>query len=136
MRPPAAAVLDRLREPRLRARWPGRTGPEARFGVAGWIDEALNVAAVGEHEGAALAVEFRRVVAALPRRDVIGQPGDDIAVQVEEAHVERRAAKLEPAGMNERVSVDEIEEIGMQPGGQPRRVAVPVEDVESGRRVA
>jgi hypothetical protein len=92
--------------------------------------------AVGEHEGAALAVKLRRVVAALPRRDVIGQACDDIAVQIDSTHVERRAAYFKPTGIDERVGVDEIEEVGMQTDGQSRRVVVPVEDVESRRRVA
>src|SRR5215831_7941471 len=100
VRPPAAAVLCRLLAPQLCARCARRAGPEARLGIAGRIDEALYVAAAGEHEGAALAIELRGVVAALPRSDVIGEAGDDIAVQVEEAHVERRASKLEPAGMD------------------------------------
>src|SRR5262245_39630212 len=81
VRPPAAAVLYRLLAPRLRSRGARRAGPEARLGIAGRIDEALYVAAVGEHEGAGLAIELRGVVAALPRRDVIGEAGDDIAVQ-------------------------------------------------------
>ena len=84
VRPPAAAVLCRSLEPRLRALCARRTaGPEARLGIAGRIEQALDMAAVGEHEGAALAVEPRRAVAALPRRDVIGQAGDDVAVKVD-----------------------------------------------------
>src|SRR5262249_39220231 len=42
----------------------------------------------------------------------------------------------EPAGMDERVGLDQIEKVGMQPGRQPRRVVVPVEDIEGGRRIA
>jgi hypothetical protein len=41
--------------------------------------------AVGEHEGAALTVELRRAVTALPGRDVISQAADDVAVKVEPA---------------------------------------------------
>src|SRR5262249_36906066 len=113
VRPPAAAVLHRLLAPRLRSRGARRAGPEACLGIAGRIDEALDVTAVGEHEGASLAIELGGVVAALPRRDVIGEPGENITVQIEEAHVEGRAAKLETAGMDERIGLDEIEEVGM-----------------------
>src|SRR5262249_57016938 len=91
---PAAAVLCRLLVPRLCGRCARRAGPEACLGIARRIDEALNVAAVGEHEGAALAIEPGRIVAALPGRDVISQAGEDLAVQIEEAHVERPAAHV------------------------------------------
>ena len=67
---------------------------------------------------------------------MIGEAGDDIAVQIKKAHVERRAVYIEAAGIDERIGVYEIEEVGMQPGGQPRRVVVPVENVEGGRGVA
>src|SRR5262249_8958004 len=60
VRPPAAAVLRCLRAPRLRVRCARRTGPEARLRIAGRIEQALNMAAVGEREGATLAVELRR----------------------------------------------------------------------------
>src|SRR4030095_11495614 len=63
------------------------------------------------------------------------QACDDIAVQIDSTHVERRAAYFKPTGIDERVGVDEIEEVGMQTGGQPRRVVVPVEHVEGRRRV-
>src|SRR5262245_58448360 len=100
-------------EPRLRALRARRTGPEARLGIAGRIEQALNMTAVGEHEGAALTVELRCAVAALPGRDVIGQPADDVAVKVESAHVERHAAHLQPPRIDEWIGVDEIEEVGM-----------------------
>src|SRR5262249_10357975 len=69
-----------------------------RFRVAGRIDQALNMAAVGKHKGAARAVELGRVVAALPRCDVVIEASDDIAVDGNLRHVERLAAQREPAG--------------------------------------
>src|SRR5215470_20124586 len=85
VRPPASRLLRRLLEPRVRARLARRAGPEERLGIAGRIEQALDVAAVGEHEGAALAVQLRRFVAPLPWRDVIGEARDDIAVEVHPA---------------------------------------------------
>ena len=61
--------------------------------IARRIDQALNMPAIGEHESAALAVDPGRIVAALPRRDVITQPRDDVAVEIHLRHVERRAAR-------------------------------------------
>ena len=52
------------------------------LGIAGRVDQTLNVAAVREHKRTPLSVKLRRVVASLPRRDVISQPGNHIAVQV------------------------------------------------------
>src|SRR5262249_594117 len=71
MGPPAPLVLRRLLEPGLRVVGPRRAGPEHRLGIAGRIEQALDMAVVGKHERAALAVQLRRLVAALPRRDVI-----------------------------------------------------------------
>ena len=92
VRPPASAVLCRPLPATLRLRLARRAGPEERLGIAGRIEQALDVAAVGEREGTALSVELRRAVAALPGRDVIGDAGNDITIQLDTAHVERHAA--------------------------------------------
>src|SRR5262245_1998235 len=94
------------------------------------------MATIGEHEGAAVSEELGRLVDASPRRDVICRAGDDIAVHIYLAHVERYAAHVKLTSADERIGIDEIEKIGMQAGGQSRRVVVPVEDVEGGRRIA
>ena len=43
---------------------------------------------------------------------------------------------LERAGLRERVIQPDVDEVAVQPGCQPDRVLVPVEDVERGRRLA
>src|ERR1700738_1216371 len=95
VRPPASAVLCRPLQPRLRPGLARRAAPKERLGIAGRIEQTLDMAAIGEHEGAALSVELRRAVAALPWRDVIGHAGNDISVQLDTAHIERDAAHLQ-----------------------------------------
>ena len=72
------------------------------------------MAAICQHKCASLAVELRGLVASLPRRDVIGRARDDVAVDVEAPHVERRAAHLQLSRIDIRIGADEIEKIGMQ----------------------
>src|SRR5262249_7475379 len=70
-RRPAAGLLRRAFEPGLRVGRGRCAGPKARLRVTGRIDQTLDMSAIGEHKGAARAVELGRVVAALPGRDVI-----------------------------------------------------------------
>src|SRR5262245_25240359 len=135
VRPPAAGVLRGILPPGLRSALARRVRPEERLRITGRVEEALNVATVGEHEGRALSVEFCRLVAPLPWRDVVGEAGDDVAVEIDAPHVDRRAAHAEEPGPYERIGADEVEEVGVQLRRKARRVAVPVEDVEGGRRI-
>src|SRR5262245_9196449 len=57
MRPPASTVLRRLFQPRFCARRGRASSPEKSLGVARRIEQALYMAAVGEHEGAPLSEE-------------------------------------------------------------------------------
>jgi hypothetical protein len=100
------------------------------------VEQALDVAAVGEHERASLAEQPRRVVASAPGGDVIGHAGDHISIRPHLAHIERQAAHVEPSGMDIGVGADEVEEIGVQLGGKARGVVVPIENIEGRRRVA
>src|SRR6516165_12612510 len=129
VRPPAAAVLVRTLQPTLRRNCSGSGGPKTSLRIIGWVDQTLNVPAVGQNKSAARAVEPGGVVAALPRRDVVGQAGDDVTIQVHLRHVERRAAHHKLAGVDERISLDQIEEVGMKLRWQARRVVVPIQNV-------
>ena len=44
--------------------------------------------AVRQHEGGAFAQDLSRLVHALPRRDMVGDTCDDIAVGLDPAHVD------------------------------------------------
>ena len=43
---------------------------------------------------------------------------------------------LQPPGIDVRIGADEIEEVGMQPRREPRRVVVPVEHIKGRRRIS
>ena len=70
----------------------------------------------------------------MPRRDVVGDPGDEVGVQRDRRQVHRRAQHGQLARVHERVLQGHADEVAVQSGRHPRRVGVPVEDVE-GRRV-
>ena len=63
------------------------------------------MAAVGQHEGAALAIEFCGLITTLPWRDVVADPSHDVAVDIDLAHVgsgqgcDRRRCPSRPTGL-------------------------------------
>ena len=59
------------------------TGHEARLGIAGRVEDALDMPAVGQHELDLAAEQVRRAVAGLPRGDVVGSAGDAVDVAVD-----------------------------------------------------
>src|SRR5215469_2914575 len=115
VRPPAAVVLVRTLQPTLRRNWSSSGRPKTCLRIVWRIDQTLNVPSISQNKSAARAIEPSGVVAALPWRDVIGQAGDDVTVQVHLRHVEQRAAHHKLAGIDERISLNQIEEVGMKP---------------------
>src|SRR4030095_2453027 len=89
VRPPAPVVLRGFLQPLSSAFLACRPYTELRLRISGWIDQRLDVSAVGKDEAAARPEELRRTVAPLPRRDVIGGARDDIRFEVHLSHVER-----------------------------------------------
>ena len=51
--------------------------------------------AVRKDEGRVLAHDLRGLIHALPRRDVVGDAGDHVAVDLHAAHVDRRSVQRE-----------------------------------------
>ena len=90
----------------------------------------------GEHEARFAAEQLGAAIGVLPRDDVVGEAGDDVAVDVDGAEVDRRAEHVERLGPGEGVLEAELDEVAVQPGGEPDRFLVPVEDVEGGRLLA
>src|SRR5262249_46301461 len=117
VRPPTSTKFRRLFKPRLCFCGACGGGPKEGLGVTGRAEQALDMAAVGEHEGAAVSEELSRLVDASPRRDVICHAGDDIAVHIYATHLERYAPHVKLASVDERIGIDEIEKIGMQACG-------------------
>ena len=81
------------------------------------------MAAVRKHEGRPLAHDLRGLVHALPGRDVVGDPGDNIAVGLDPAHVDRVAVQRELAGVDKRIGEIEIEVIAVQGRREARVVS-------------
>src|SRR6516225_631558 len=90
--PPASFPLLGGSEERIGPRGIDPSDHEGRLRVCRWIEQALQVAAVRQHEGRAFAHDLGRLVNALPWRDVIGDAGDDIAVRFHLALVHGFAA--------------------------------------------
>ncbi len=66
---------------------------------------------------------------------MIGDAGDDVAVDLALTLLmsTRPAVQRQLAGIDERVGEIEIDVVAVQASRQPRRIGVPVEDVESRR---
>src|SRR5579871_4406132 len=89
VRPPGAVTGLRAAQPLLRIvrALLGHLVP--RPFVSGWIDHRGDVPAGGKDEPAVAAEQLGGPVAALPGADVIGDPGDDVAVPVDRSQVHR-----------------------------------------------
>src|ERR1700746_3317122 len=107
---------------------------KGRLRVCRWIEQALQVAAVRQHESRALAHDLSRLVNALPWRNVVGDAGDDIAVRLHFAHVDGFTVQRELARIDERVGEVEIQIVAVQTRREARRIGGPIEGVE-GRAV-
>src|SRR5215470_1605675 len=133
MRPPASFGLALALEPGVGRRRPCRPCHEPRPWIAWRIDQALDVAAVRQNEGASrTAVQPRSLVHAWPRRDVIGEPSHNVSVDADLAHVDPGAANAKLAGGWKRIRLEQGEEVGVKPSRQSGRVVVPEQDVVRG----
>src|SRR5262249_6864324 len=81
MQPPASVPLFRTGEERVPIRCSGEAGDERCLWIGWRVQEALQVAAVGQHKGRVVAVNLRCLIDALPWRDMFGYPGHDIDVR-------------------------------------------------------
>src|SRR5439155_19017925 len=82
VRPPGAMTGLRAPEPVLRVLRVILGHLVSRLVVSGWIDHRGDMPAGGQHEPGAAAEQLGGPVAALPGADVVGDPGDDVAVPV------------------------------------------------------
>src|SRR5439155_23412384 len=87
--PPAAGDGLRAVEPVLRVGGAGGVDAVGGAGVARRVDHRGDVAAGGQHEPGGTAEQRGGAVAALPRRDVVGDAGDDVGVGFHRAQVDR-----------------------------------------------
>ena len=123
-------------EPLLRIRPGLAAGPVVRLRVAGRVDQARDVPGVAEHERAVAAEQLGRPVAALPRREVVGDRAGD-----EGRHLDPRRgrpacrARDRPPGLASRLSSKMSRNCAVQRAGQVGAVGVPGEDVERRRLV-
>ena len=123
---PAAQASGSGRRP-----WPRRRTTSAE---PGGLSRLCRWPALASTNSLLLAVDARRLVARLPRRDVVGDAGDDVGIDIDLAHVDRLAQHLHLAGVDVRVVLEDAEQVGMEGRRQARGVGVPEQDVE-GRRV-
>src|SRR6516164_3423244 len=82
VRPPGAMTGLRVPEPLLRVPRMILGHLVSRLVVSGRIDHSGDVPAGGQHESGAAGEQLGGPVAALPGADVVGDPGDDVAVPV------------------------------------------------------
>src|SRR6266571_9031910 len=94
--------------------------------VAWWVQDGLDVATVTQDKLDLASQQLGGRIAALPRRDVIGDACDDIGIVGHFGQVKRRPQHLEGARMGQRIGFDQVEQVAMQFGGQTRRVVIPV----------
>src|SRR6266567_776094 len=89
VRPPGTVAGLRAPEPVLRVLRVILGHLVSRLVVTRWIDHRGDVPAGGQHEPGAATEQLGGPVAALPGADVVGDPGDDIAVPVNRGQVHR-----------------------------------------------
>ena len=94
------------------------------FRIARRVQKALQVAGIRQNECRIVAIEARRLVDRFPWRDVVGRAADDIGRVVDLGHVDFIVANRQRAGVEERIGVDHVDEVVMQPHRQAGRVAV------------
>ncbi|KPC03389.1 Uncharacterized protein AC506_1899 [Pseudomonas syringae pv. maculicola str. M6] len=136
VRPPAAVVVLRVVVPGTRIAAQPVVLDIVGFGVAWRVENALHMAAVGQHETPVAAQQQGRAVHRVPWRDVIVDAGDAEAVYRDFLQVDWRTADFQPTGMTERVVLEEVQQVTVQRGGEARGVVVPVQNVERRRRFA
>src|SRR5215468_1989925 len=88
--PPASLPLLGGSEERIGPCGIGPPDHKGRLRICRWIEQALQVAAVGQHERRTFAHDLSRLVNALPWRDVVSDAGD-VAVRLDFAHVDGRS---------------------------------------------
>ena len=109
-------MLGRAFLPGFRVQRHRAIGHVARLGVARRVENALDMAAVGQHELAFAAEQVRRLVAGIPWRDVVGGAGDDEEVAGDLLEVDRRAADFERTRTGQWVGLEHVDELAMQCG--------------------
>ncbi len=109
---------------------------EARLWVAWRVEDALDVAAVGQHELDLAAEQVRRAVARLPRGDVVRSAGNAENVALHIFQVDRGAAHFQCIRADQWVALEHFDQVAVEGGRQARGVVVPEQDVEHRRLVA
>src|SRR5271166_1977336 len=136
--PPAALPLLRARLEGVRVGRACGADHIGRLLVGRRIEKALQVPAVREHEGRVVPENTRGLEDRFPGRDVIGEAGHDIGVDLAPCatHVDSLSVQGELAGVDEGIGEIKVDKVAVETGRQPGRIGVPVKDVEGRRRVA
>lgn len=134
--PPAARVLHRAGQPRLAASRQGLVDLEAGLLARRRVHQRGNVPGCGEHEAALPAQQVRTAEAAIPWADVVGLPGDDVAVHLDLSQVHLPAEDREGAGVHQGVGQRHPDEVLVQAGRHAGGVGVPEQHVERRRALA
>src|SRR5215831_16858423 len=136
VQPPASALLLGAGKERIRVPGSGKASDEGRLWIGWWVEKTLQMAAVRQHKGRIVAVDLGCLVDRLPRCDVIGETGDDIAVELDAPHVNDATIQFQPVWIDERIGEVEIYVVMMEARRQTGRIGVPKQNVERGRLVA
>src|SRR5215472_17868945 len=94
------------------------------------------MAAGGQYERHLSAKHLRGPITRLPGAEVVGDAGDYICVSVDLRQVDRRSEHRRSIRLDQGIVKRELDEVVMQSSREPRRVSIPVQDVECGRRLA
>src|ERR1700730_10061260 len=82
--------------------------------VPWWVQKGLDVAAVTQDKRDLAPQQLCGRIAALPRRDVIGDTCDDIGIVGHFGEINRRPQHLEGARMGKRIGFVQVEQVSMQ----------------------
>ena len=123
-------MLGRIFLPLKRLARQAFAGLVARLGVARWVEDALDMPAAGQHKLHLAAKQLRRLVAGLPRRDVIVGAGQGVDIGGDLLEVDGRAAHFQGVGAYQWVVLEQFDQVAMERCRQACGVVVPEQDVE------
>src|SRR5512134_884438 len=137
LRPPAAGLLRRLREPGVRVGGIRPAGPVAALALGRRVDHAGHVPGRAEREGLFAAQQLERAIRRAPRHDMVLARGDEEAGPLHLRQVHLHAEVGHAAGLAQAVLQVRVPQVpAVHRPGEVRTVGVPVEQVECRRLAA